>query len=60
MRYKYQRERAGWKTATLTRLAGLSFTNEGIAQELETLKTSRGVRERQEWTGDHVLLMDER
>jgi hypothetical protein len=57
-RYKYERERAAWKTTTLKRLAGLSLTNEDIAQKLETLKTSRGLAEQyRDWTGDGVLLM---
>ncbi|MGN6555344.1 MAG: hypothetical protein ACTHLW_16680 [Verrucomicrobiota bacterium] len=57
VRYKYQRDRIDWKGATLTRLAGLSLTNEDVSRELETLKGSRGAAEHQEWAGDHVLLM---
>jgi hypothetical protein len=56
-RYKYQRARAAWKSTALERLAGLSFTNAEIAGELEKLKASRGAGDRQQWTGEHVLLM---
>jgi hypothetical protein len=57
MRYNYQRARAAWKTKTLEQLAGLSLTNGDISGEFETLKFHRGVREHQEWAGNHVLLM---
>lgn len=56
-RHNYERARADWKTTALAQLAGLSLTNEDIIRELDTLKASRGAGERQEWTGDHVLLM---
>jgi hypothetical protein len=56
-RYKHQRARAAWKTATLERLGGLSFTNGDIMGELETLKASRGAGDRQQWTGERVLVM---
>lgn len=57
MRYKYQRARTAWKTTALERLAELSLTNEVVSRELETLKASRGAGERQDWTGEHVLVM---
>ncbi len=57
VRYKHQRARADWKTATLTRLTGLSLTNKDISHELETLKADRGAGEHQEWTGEQVPLM---
>lgn len=55
--YKHQRARADWKTTTLARLAGLSFTNTDIIRELEKLKANRGTGDRQEWTGESVLVM---
>lgn len=55
--YKHQRARAAWKTTTLERLAGLSFTNEDIRGELETLRASRGAGDRQQWTSERVLVM---
>jgi len=55
--YKHQRARAAWKTTTLERLAGLSFTNADIVGELETLKASRGAGDRQDWAGESVLVM---
>ena len=56
-RYNYQRARTAWKTTTLERLAGLSFTNVDINRELEALKAHRGVGEHREWTADRILLM---
>jgi hypothetical protein len=56
-RHKHLRARADWKTTTLERLAGLSFTNADISGELETLKASRGAGDRQQWTGERVLVM---
>jgi len=56
-RYKHHRARASWKATTLERLSGLSLTNDNVSRELETLKASRGAGERQEWTGESVLVM---
>ena len=56
-RYKEHRARADWMATTLPRLASLSLTNEDINRELESLKATRGAGDRQEWAGDHVLLM---
>ena len=56
-RFTEQRVRADWMATTLPRLASLSLTNEDIYQELEALKASRKAGDRQEWTGDRVLLM---
>jgi len=55
--YKYERARTGWMVATLPQLAGLSFTNDDIKHEIESLKTSGGQADSRLWTGDHVLLM---
>jgi hypothetical protein len=52
-RYKYQRERATWKTATLGQLAATSLTKEDIARDLAPWSTP----EDQAWTGETVLLM---
>ena len=41
LRYKLEGDRADWKTATLPRLAELSFDNEEIAGELKMLKANR-------------------
>jgi hypothetical protein len=57
VRFKYDRERANWKTMTLPQLATLSVTNEHISQELETLKANRSKEVHPQWTGERVLLM---
>jgi hypothetical protein len=55
-RYKYESERAAWKTKTLEQLASLSITNQNIVQQLEPLGL-RGAGEHDAWIGEHVLLM---
>lgn len=55
--HKYERARTDWMVATLPQLAGLSFTNAEIKQEIESLKMSAAQPDRRIWTGDHVLLM---
>ena len=57
LRYKLERDRADWKTATLPRLAELSLDNEEIAGELKMLKANRAAGKYPEWTGEQVLLM---
>ena len=57
MRYKFERERAAWKTAALPQIAALSANEKEIAKELAQLKASRGKEGNQPWTGEHVLLM---
>lgn len=52
-RYRYERDRTAWKTATLQRLAATSFTKEDIAQDLAPWSTA----DSQAWTGEHVLMM---
>jgi hypothetical protein len=55
--WRDEHARAMWKTATLQRLSGLSFTNEEIKRELEELKAAGGADEFRRWTGDQVVLM---
>src|SRR5882762_6057406 len=57
VRYKEERARARWKDATLSRLAGLSFTNKEIVEELERARFSEGVGENRRWVSDNLLLM---
>jgi len=52
-RYKYERERATWKTAALERLAATSLTKEDITRELAIWSST----DHQAWTGENVLTM---
>jgi hypothetical protein len=56
-RAKQKNARATWKNATLLQLGGLSITNKEFSQELETLKSIRGVGDYQKWTDERILLM---
>jgi hypothetical protein len=57
MHSRYERTRTYWMQATLPKLAGLSFTNDDIRQEIQSLRESEVQGDHQIWTGDHVLLM---
>lgn len=57
MRYKDERARASWKTATLNQLAGLSITNEEIGKELAALKASPPRDGNRDWVSENVLVM---
>lgn len=54
---KHQRARAEWKTATLARLAAVSFTNETVESEVRIIMARMGVRDHVDWTGETVLVM---
>jgi hypothetical protein len=57
-RYKLERERTDWKTATLPKLASVSITNtdKGIVVQLEQ-SVLQGPDDQHAWIGEHVLLM---
>jgi hypothetical protein len=57
VQHNNQRARADWKAVALSRLAALSFTNEDISRELETLRASGGAGDHRDWVSDHILWM---
>jgi hypothetical protein len=56
-KHKYESERSAWKTATVSRLAALSLTNEVIRTEIESIKSRSHADFDNGWIEDHVLLM---
>jgi len=56
LKYKLQRARENWKTATLRQLAGMSITNEQIRTETDQLKNPTPSLDFG-WVNQHVILM---
>jgi hypothetical protein len=55
--HKLERARTAWKTATLSRLAGMTITNEEIKLDLERLQNRGAGRQHVDWVSGRILLM---